>query len=1261
MADYVGKDFVDSYTEVLEFIKDSSNWDPSTSDEANPGVVTIKAFCLLADKLQYKIDINTAQAYLPTVTDRQTAFEILMSLGYVMKEAKSATGRVNMTLRGEETSRDVAIFTQLTDDSNSASFFTTSDVTITQGNIAVPVMEGSPFLIEKEGVDRYSIKDIDEDGRFFLQKSGIAQNGVFIGVFDQNEVVDYTIWKNIEGSVLYPKSRNFYYIMTDDSGENYIQFPKDFAELFGSSEFQVMATFTKGSAGNIVKGTLSKISGNAMASIVVRQVSDISNGVDAEDIQKAVTRYYETMQIFNTLVTAHDYDGALRYILQDGARIFSNAYARTAKDRQTKIITRDGTVQYSYRQFDQNKSDRVVEALCLKYSQDYAESFSIVPQSDLVEAQIVEAFDGANAMTAEIEMKNEGRLLAVTNLVGTIFANVSTDAQGQQVMNNVISALKGKYQSSEISFGQQLDYQSLINYIKAADNRIASVALNIPEYQIYKKFVEVDGESQYLDASGSSTEKTKIVAEAVLAGRLPLYKYLNRPNSYSAASLSDLRPIPFDADNIDTFSEPVNPQVTAFSNNTLVWVTGANDLANGRVKLSKNQVLQFNRILHRGDTDYGYGYQYAFYRQNSQTGITKRLILIESSTFTSGTVFESTSKLIFSSSEVISDALKAAGTLTTASNGDQVLTLDSSYSVSSRVNLLTNSEIAIGSIISNSSQVNGSQWSPFEIQDGQEYQLKQGETLYLGKSSDQQMKTFGAGTWIQPSGLTIQDNGTSGSGQVENQVLQATQKITILENDISSISEDFLYFMKLNGKTSVNLPYMLEDGEYFVYADSALSEYVILGAGTILETTNGQSAQLQNVISVEVVEDATESSFVRLGVNISAISTETTTYTSEDNVSIGGEGFTGFTSNLPSEYTPLTDTQTFTVTDNSDGSSQTFTSENGYRYRVAVYIASDENGQAVISGGVEVSLSDGTKTINLISVSSATDPQDYYISVASPFQSVLSKLQSGPSGTKLFPEGQTQLVTTYKKAQEINNNIADIDFPTNDSIRLKITGLSTTNNRIVIPLNLISTADLSFEKILFNMTVTKQAGQTFNFTLGSTVNGVAQANGVQLLGKAGVTTTQNDKNIYTVQVAKAPANTPTSQQTRIVITFSNFTGINQNNPLEILFSDLAYIVDYSDEVKYTQLENGTNLNPNSPEYYSPALSAGLIEAQIDALQTDKKFSWLCSPDEKVVHPTKPSEFFVSEHPRNYCTIPYIDFEKTRSTLRIISTSGAILK
>lgn len=88
---YTDKDFQSIFPELLETVKKLTNkWDPSASNESDPGVVLLKLGALLADKNNYNIDKNILETFPLSVTQKANARKLYDMLGYNMGWYKGA-------------------------------------------------------------------------------------------------------------------------------------------------------------------------------------------------------------------------------------------------------------------------------------------------------------------------------------------------------------------------------------------------------------------------------------------------------------------------------------------------------------------------------------------------------------------------------------------------------------------------------------------------------------------------------------------------------------------------------------------------------------------------------------------------------------------------------------------------------------------------------------------------------------------------------------------------------------------------------------------------------------------------------------------------------------------------------------------------------------------------------------------------------------------------------------------------------------------
>ena len=97
------KDFYQIWNELLEVAgKLSDRWDPSSTNESDPGIVLLKVLTAIADKLNYTIDKNTLEAFMPSAAQEESMRKLCDMLGYSMKYYQSATTDVLITYIGEE-------------------------------------------------------------------------------------------------------------------------------------------------------------------------------------------------------------------------------------------------------------------------------------------------------------------------------------------------------------------------------------------------------------------------------------------------------------------------------------------------------------------------------------------------------------------------------------------------------------------------------------------------------------------------------------------------------------------------------------------------------------------------------------------------------------------------------------------------------------------------------------------------------------------------------------------------------------------------------------------------------------------------------------------------------------------------------------------------------------------------------------------------------------------------------------------------------
>ena len=364
---YTNLDFSSIYTEVLDMVKQlTKNWDPSISDESDPGVVLVKLSALLADKMNYNIDKNILEAFPLSVTQDSNARQLYEQLGYYMSWYKAATVPVTLswktqttTENGEIVSYIIPKFTPITDENETVVY----SLIGTDGPDDVVVSDGVLYtdssknlnMIAYEGIPvQYTFNDrtvitpnmVDNNNRLYLSTAYVFENGIFIKNTTQD---NYSEWHRVNN--LYEYSYNVHrYKFGYDSASNlcYLEFPDNYAELFGSGIEIVYLTFsTDESYSDVPTQFLSKFltplavgeEGDVALTpekVKISNTASASGHADKEDINKAYTNYKKVVGTFKTLITLRDY---LNYIRSKELDVCSNAF----------VTDRTNDVQSSYK------------------------------------------------------------------------------------------------------------------------------------------------------------------------------------------------------------------------------------------------------------------------------------------------------------------------------------------------------------------------------------------------------------------------------------------------------------------------------------------------------------------------------------------------------------------------------------------------------------------------------------------------------------------------------------------------------------------------------------------------------------------------------------------------------------------------------------------------------------------------------------------------------------------------------------------------
>lgn len=364
---YTNKDFQTIYPELLETVKKLTyKWDPTISNESDPGVILLKLNAIIADKNNYNIDKNILENYPETYTQEVSARSQYKQLGYKMPWYRAAKTTVNFKWSKEDRELQdgeyvtIPRYTMLSDSDNDKIYTTISDLTIGlvnngNGTGSVEAMQGSITTLTIAGNQNITLNNLDSQNRLYINDYNIAQNGIFI---TNTSDIHNNLWKQVDNVEVQTSGTPCYEFDIDPRNNIcYLQFPEDIADLIGSG-LTIKYLITRGFEGNVGARTINKIyqeveSNILMLGEVVEPVTlnneslllynsnATSDGKDPETIEEAYKSYKHVVGTFNTLVTLRDYMNAIynsdyvsNVIVTDRTNDIQDSY---------KIIDRDPT------------------------------------------------------------------------------------------------------------------------------------------------------------------------------------------------------------------------------------------------------------------------------------------------------------------------------------------------------------------------------------------------------------------------------------------------------------------------------------------------------------------------------------------------------------------------------------------------------------------------------------------------------------------------------------------------------------------------------------------------------------------------------------------------------------------------------------------------------------------------------------------------------------------------------------------------------
>lgn len=362
------KDYYQIWNELIELAdKISERWSPSSTNESDPGIVLLKALTAVADKLNYNIDKNTLEAFMPSATQEDSMRKLTEMMGYDMQHYRSATGKATITYKSsnETPLKDFGEgiyfpkFINLKNEDEDINYVTLEEFTLQSGQDSreVAIIEGEVVECETNNDNIITALQLDDLNRYILPEYTIAENGIFVtNIKDSKES---TPWRKEQNLNVQQPGTKVYKVGFDSAQQlPYVQFPDDIKTLIEDG-LRIKYIRTNGLNGNISAKVLSKLEKPALwatadddriknlgaDSFAVTNSGACSNGADPESLNAAYNNYKKTIGTFDTLVTCRDYMNKIYQMTEndiDTTPLVSNIIVSDIRDdinRSTPVCT----------------------------------------------------------------------------------------------------------------------------------------------------------------------------------------------------------------------------------------------------------------------------------------------------------------------------------------------------------------------------------------------------------------------------------------------------------------------------------------------------------------------------------------------------------------------------------------------------------------------------------------------------------------------------------------------------------------------------------------------------------------------------------------------------------------------------------------------------------------------------------------------------------------------------------------------------------
>ena len=675
------KDYYQIYNELLDLAsKISDRWSPESTNESDPGIVLLKALTAVADKLNYNIDKNTLEAFMPSATQVESMRKLTEMMGYPMKHYIAATCDANISYNPQDKSKldNYRIYfpkyVNLKDIDEEINYVTLEEFTLTnlEPLRQIPVIEGTLVECETNSDNIISMVHLDDNNRYYLPEYNIAENGIFINnVYEVNGTVrESDSWQKVMNlNSQLPKAKVFKFGVSTADNLPYIQFPDDISQIIGDG-IRIKYIRTNGVNGNIKANTLSKLEVPAIWStadntsissltsddFLITNVNATKNGADPESINAAYNNFKKTTGTFDTLVTCRDYMNKIYQLTKsdtDTTPLVSNAIVSDIRDDINNSYClcsfNDYGICYSNKAIKRttegvnstiNNFDLILYPFKTLYNlntkSEYENTFKYSGENF---QRILVDIENNKTIAHNIMLPKSDDIFCIKNYI-QLKANITTVkrvtyTEEADILENIKTAIYKNFNNRMLDFGEEIPEDTIKEVIKTADPRIKDISNFSAPVALTKFMLTNNDEDEYdlaslaSDSAGASVNLkrlyNKLVLRNVLAGRIAAFSYDNEFATSYLEKKYIYNKDPETGNNTKSY-ENVYGNDKQISKIISEFRLNPHNLGENGFKLRKNEVIQFRTPNFRTKVTYPAYVNYFLHLAESAASITDSAI-----------------------------------------------------------------------------------------------------------------------------------------------------------------------------------------------------------------------------------------------------------------------------------------------------------------------------------------------------------------------------------------------------------------------------------------------------------------------------------------------------------------------------------------------------------------------------------------------------------------------------------------------------------